>query len=258
MANVGFPWRPLGQLLVERGLIDEVQLEKALAQQRREGRTLGEILVERGWLTRFGLAAALASQHGVELSHEDDPGVTSAAAEEDGRGGWKPLGRLLVQRGLISEVQLKQALAEQYGSGRRLGEILVDRGWVSASSVAAVVIAQHGLEVGAETVLRARLSQEPPESARFVVREGSDAGWHDLHASPTFLDATDVAFDMLEEHDPRALVIVRVENGEQEVVWRYLADESARMERETLFDLYGYSVVDWNAAPWLTSAGEGD
>jgi hypothetical protein len=49
-------------------------------------------------------------------------------------------------------------------------------------------------------------------------------------------------------------VIVRVEGAEQEVVWRYLAEESARNDRETLFDLYGYPVVDWNAAPWLAHA----
>lgn len=257
MANVAFPWRPLGALLVERGLIDEAQLEKALADQRREGRTLGEILVRHGWVTPFGLAAALASQHGVRLDPQDEashPGEAGGAGEEDGGEGWKPLGRLLVQRGLIGEVQLKQALAEQHGSGRRLGEILVDRGWVSAPALASVVIAQHGLRLDAETVLTAGLSQEPPESARFLVREASDEGWHDVHASPTFLDATDVAFDALEERDPRALVIVRVEHGEEEVVWRYLAEEAARTERETLFDLYGYSVVDWNAAPWLADA----
>jgi hypothetical protein len=253
VASVPFPWRPLGGILVERGLIDEAQLEKALAAQRREGRTLGEILVERGWVTPFGLATALASQHGLKLSQaggDADGGEVGISAPDEAEGGWKPLGRLLVERGLLSEVQLKQALAEQHESGNRLGEILVGRGWVSPSAVAATVAAQHGLTLDSETPLQARLSEEPDREARFVVREASGEGWHDLHTSPSFLDATDVAFDALDEREPQALVIVRLESGKQEIVWRYLAEEAARTERDTLLDLYGYPSVEWHAAPW--------
>lgn len=253
MANVAFPWRPLGAILVERGLIDEVQLEKALSAQRREGRTLGEILVERGWVTPFGLATALASQHGLKLGSEDDlsggGGVSVAASEPE--TGWKPLGRLLVERGLLSEVQLKQALAEQHERGSRLGEILVNRDWVSASAIAATVAAQHGLKLDSETVLQARLHQEPDHEVRFLVREASGDGWQDLHASPSFLDATDVAFDALDDREPQALVIMRLESGKEEIVWRYLAEQAARTERDTMLDLYGYPSVEWHAAPWL-------
>jgi hypothetical protein len=257
VANLAFPWRPLGTLLIERGLIDEAQLEKALADQRREGRKLGEILVERGWVTPFGLAAALAGQHGVTLGAEGDAsegGGAGVSVVDAGGEGWRPLGRMLVERGLISDVQLKQALAEQYRSGSRLGEILVGRGWVSAGAVANVVAAQHGLALDTETTLRARLSHEPPERETFVVREATAEGWHDLHVSPSFLDATDMAFDALEERQPEALAIVRVEAGKQEVVWTYPAEETPRAGSETLFDRYGYLVMDWNAAPWLASA----
>lgn len=40
------------------------------------------------------------------------------------------LGRLLVNRGYISEVQLEQALTQQRASGQRLGEVLIAAGWV--------------------------------------------------------------------------------------------------------------------------------
>ena len=40
--------RPIGQILVEKGEISEVDLEAALAQQERSGRRLGEILIEQG------------------------------------------------------------------------------------------------------------------------------------------------------------------------------------------------------------------
>jgi hypothetical protein len=251
VANVAFPWRPLGSILVERGLIDEAQLEKALTAQRREGRTLGEILVERGWVTPFGLAAALASQHGLKLGQEDRSADGGEVAEGPTEAAWTPLGRLLLQRGLLTDMQLKQALAEQHGSGSRLGDILVGRGWVSASDIAAAVAAQHGLKLDAETVLQARLSEEPPDEVRFVVQEPSGDSWQDLHISPSFLDATDAAFDALDEREPQALVIVRVERGKQEVVWRYLAEEAVQTGRDTLLDLYGYPAVEWHAAPWL-------
>jgi hypothetical protein len=260
VATVAFPWRPLGSVLVERGLLDEAHLEKALAVQRREGGKLGEILVQRGWVTPFGLAAALASQHGLELSRGDGAGsgASGAVAAETPTEGWKPLGRLLVEQGVIKDVYLKQALAEQHRTGARLGEILVSRGWASASAIASAVAAQHGLHLDADTAAQARLSQEPPDGVTYVVREAVDGDWHDVHTSPSFLDATDVAFDTLEERDSRALVIVRVEGGEQEVVWRYLADEAARAGRDTMLDLFGYPVVNWNAAPWLADAGEAD
>ncbi len=41
------------------------------------------------------------------------------------------LGRLLVNRGYITEVQLQQALEQQRQSGERLGEVVVAAGWVT-------------------------------------------------------------------------------------------------------------------------------
>ena len=56
------PHRRIGVILVERGLIDEAQLEVALAEQDACGRPLGEICVERFGLDRLHLADALARQ----------------------------------------------------------------------------------------------------------------------------------------------------------------------------------------------------
>jgi chromosome segregation ATPase len=54
--------RPLGEIFVERGMINEGDLERALEEQRASGRRLGEILVGQGNLTRLELASALADQ----------------------------------------------------------------------------------------------------------------------------------------------------------------------------------------------------
>ncbi len=69
----------------------------------------------------------------------------------------RPLGRLLLEKGLISEAQLAQALAEERDDERRLGEVLVARGWLSLPTLTAVLAEQHGIELGAEAGLRARL-----------------------------------------------------------------------------------------------------
>jgi type IV pilus assembly protein PilB len=54
----------LGTLLVRAGLVDEDELEQALAAQRSSpGKRLGEVLVERGTLTRAQVARAVAEQY---------------------------------------------------------------------------------------------------------------------------------------------------------------------------------------------------
>ena len=57
-------WPILGSLLLREGLVTELELETALAQQRLSStRRLGEILVARGTLTETQVAQALAMQH---------------------------------------------------------------------------------------------------------------------------------------------------------------------------------------------------
>jgi hypothetical protein len=77
-------WRPLGELLVEKGLVLPDELELALAEQSESGRLLGAILVERGYVSGPALAVALAEQYGVELSTERGFG-TGLWAEIDRR-----------------------------------------------------------------------------------------------------------------------------------------------------------------------------
>jgi hypothetical protein len=64
------PWRPLGRLLVEQGLLREDELELALAKQASTGGRLGEAIVELGFVSRPALTRALADQYGIELTIE--------------------------------------------------------------------------------------------------------------------------------------------------------------------------------------------
>ena len=60
----------LGELLVEKGLITEAQLEHALAAQQQSGAPLGEILVGLGFASAPAMANALADQRGGPLRTE--------------------------------------------------------------------------------------------------------------------------------------------------------------------------------------------
>jgi hypothetical protein len=77
-------WRPLGELLVGKGLVTKDELELALTEQAESGRLLGAILVERGFVSGPALAIALAEQYGVELHTERGFG-TGLWAEIDRR-----------------------------------------------------------------------------------------------------------------------------------------------------------------------------
>jgi len=58
-------WSRLGQMMVERGLVNDEQLEHALAQQRSTGRRVGETLLELGVISSVDLAKVLADHLGV-------------------------------------------------------------------------------------------------------------------------------------------------------------------------------------------------
>jgi type IV pilus assembly protein PilB len=55
----------LGQLIVERGLVTEAQLEQALSEQRRTGQRMGETLLKMGAISSLDLARVLADHLGL-------------------------------------------------------------------------------------------------------------------------------------------------------------------------------------------------
>jgi type IV pilus assembly protein PilB len=66
--------KQLGELLIERGIIDQVQLNQALAVQRERGGLIGEILVELGFAKEDEIAQTLTAQYGfpyLPLSNYD-------------------------------------------------------------------------------------------------------------------------------------------------------------------------------------------
>ena len=75
----------LGEVLLGRGVINQKQLEKALAHQRDHGGLMGQILVELGFVGEEEIALALTAQYGFPYlpldNYEIDTELTSIIAE---------------------------------------------------------------------------------------------------------------------------------------------------------------------------------
>jgi hypothetical protein len=235
----------LGRLLVERGVLTQEQLEVALQVQRDEGGILGEIITSRGWVSPLMIAAAVAKQKAAEK----DP--ASREAEAPRKANWKPLGTLLVEKGLITAVELKQALAVQSDGGGFLGEILVDNGWLTASDLVLGLAAQLGLDFDAKRAgngpgnAAVVLPSDRP-AAHFEVLESVAGEVQLLKTAQTFMEATDFVFDeVLWQREPGELQIVRVDGGHREVAWSIRPDEAQGKPRDDMLSVFGYPVGQW-------------
>ena len=79
------PKKQLGELLVDRCLITQEQLEKSLEFQREKGGLLGQILVAFHYTTEEAIAQALTAQYGFPYlplgGYEIDPEVAKLIPE---------------------------------------------------------------------------------------------------------------------------------------------------------------------------------
>ena len=69
----------LGELLIERGVISQTQLQEVLDLQKKKGKLFGEMLVELKYATEEDIAQALTAQYGFPYlplaNYEIDPEV---------------------------------------------------------------------------------------------------------------------------------------------------------------------------------------
>jgi len=66
--------KQLGELLLDRGIISQAQLDQGLSVQREKGGLIGEILVELGFVKEDDIAQSLTAQYGfpyLPLSNYD-------------------------------------------------------------------------------------------------------------------------------------------------------------------------------------------
>jgi type IV pilus assembly protein PilB len=72
--------RQLADVLLEEQLISTEDLDRALGEQRRLGKSLGRVLIEMGMFTEAGLVAALAKHLGLEFVDLADRQIDTVAA----------------------------------------------------------------------------------------------------------------------------------------------------------------------------------
>ena len=79
----------IGEVLLERGVITQKELERALAQQKERGGLMGQVLIELGFVTEEEIALALTAQYGFPYlpleNYEIDEVLTALIPESVAR-----------------------------------------------------------------------------------------------------------------------------------------------------------------------------
>ncbi|MEX0742813.1 MAG: ATPase, T2SS/T4P/T4SS family [Actinomycetota bacterium] len=77
--------KQLGQILLEQGLLEQDQLDRALDEHRNTPKSLGRVLIDLGYIRERDLVRALAEQVGLEFvdltEYRIDPGIATLIPE---------------------------------------------------------------------------------------------------------------------------------------------------------------------------------
>jgi uncharacterized coiled-coil protein SlyX len=116
---------------------------------------------------------------------------------------WRPLGRLLVEQGLLRDDELELALAEQQVTGKRLGETIVESSFVSRPDLSNALAAQYGMELTTEsgfgTGLRAQIQQRHETNRERAVPGEATVREEPAAAADVAPPAETVLVELLEE-----------------------------------------------------------
>lgn len=137
--------KPLGQQLVEAGLLSDAQLAQALQQQKAQpDRLLGQILIEQGLLLPQEFESFMQTRMSIQ----------------------QPLGELLIQRKAITRADLNKALGVQMQAGpapKPLGQLLVEQGAIEQSVLDEIVRQQYQ----EQEALRKKMTRQGQEKAPY-------------------------------------------------------------------------------------------
>lgn len=122
--------RPIGRILMDAGILNPRNLDRALSEQKQTNGLIGQLLVKMGVIDQKDLNAALSVQEYLDKPEE---AVKLAA------GVRMMLGELLVQAGHITNSQLESALAEQKKTGEKLGEAMVRLGLIGQKQLEGIL-----------------------------------------------------------------------------------------------------------------------
>lgn len=132
--------RALGRILIDGSFIKPEDLDVALTEQMRTNKLLGDILVDLGAIDRVELDAVLMVQR--DFSTVEDAVMAAAGVR-------RMLGELLLSARRITQEQLNTALDEQKKTGEKLGEVLVRLGYLNERELDIALSFQSRLGKGA-------------------------------------------------------------------------------------------------------------
>ncbi len=143
--------QPLGQVLLQDGLVDPEELVEALDEQKRlREQRVGEILVEQQQL-----AETVVEQ------------VIDNVWKNPKTRGQIRVGDILIEAGLVSREQVDAALATQTrGKRKRIGAILVERGLITEEQLLAALAHKFELQV-----IDLEQTAPRPEAIRLLSRD---------------------------------------------------------------------------------------
>jgi len=116
------PKLQIGQILLQKKLIDEYQLAHAIREQKRTGLHISKIITRLGFVSEERMTLIL----GEQLQHKEH----------------KRIGELLVERNYITAEQRDKALEEQKKTGLRLGRMLMQLGFMTEERLIEILSAQ--------------------------------------------------------------------------------------------------------------------
>ena len=132
----------LGELLLKNGIITEIQLETALKEQQEHGGRLGPILILMGYISES------------DINHVLPPPPPSK------------LGERLIEKKLINDSQLQDALEYQQENGGLLGEALISLGYANRETIENnLMIMNRRLPIGEILVQDGAISKEQLKKA---------------------------------------------------------------------------------------------
>jgi type IV pilus assembly protein PilB len=119
--------RVLGNMLVREGVISQRQLEQAQQVQTTTGHTLWRALLNMGVVAPKAIGDVMRGEASMPLA---------AAAEER-------LGRLMVDKGMVTESEMAAALQAKRGTDKSIADVLLEKGLVNEIQIALALAEQH-------------------------------------------------------------------------------------------------------------------
>lgn len=208
--------RRLGDLLLQQGIIDEIQLKEALESQQRTGGRLGSNLVELGYVQADQLAAFLGEQLGLpylaEIDRVSPEAIALVPAELAVQHNVMPLDAdaSAIRLAMVDPTKLDVVDALSERTGRQVEPLIAPE-----LAVRYALARYYGVEQPARFILRDQVASEAALTPKMVEAEppgppASGRGLKELATRLLRCEEPDEVFTALLHHLSRSYSIAAV------------------------------------------------